>query len=94
MVTVLCLALLGISSAWLGWMRLHEAHVVAPACTHAGAVPVRSIVDGEVLAWLCLKCDKQLGPEWGLIPDMGGGLLARRQPMSPSNPARGRSVTE
>lgn len=31
-------------------------------CTHASAVPVESVVTGEVLAALCLGCDAQLSP--------------------------------
>lgn len=33
-------------------------------CAHAGAVPVASVVDGEVLAALCPRCDAQLPAAW------------------------------
>lgn len=32
-------------------------------CRHTGAVPVESVMDGELLAWLCPSCDTQLDPD-------------------------------
>lgn len=33
-------------------------------CTHEAAVPVDSVVDGAVVAWLCPDCDAQLPAGW------------------------------
>jgi hypothetical protein len=43
------------------------------ACSHADAVRVELLADGELVAWLCLKCDEQLPPE----PDPRRAALAR-----------------
>lgn len=41
-----------------------RSRVLLGPCAHTGAVPVDSLVTGERLAWLCVKCDAQLPAEW------------------------------
>lgn len=33
-------------------------------CAHPDVLPVESVIDGSVLAWLCPDCDKQLPEGW------------------------------
>ena len=35
----------------------------APHCSHAEAVEVRTLLDDELVAWLCPDCDRQLPPD-------------------------------
>jgi hypothetical protein len=61
-----------VSCAVLAWSALPQRGGPAPpglagarqaACLHGGAVEVRSVT-GELVAWLCLDCDAQLGAGW------------------------------
>lgn len=36
---------------------------VSGGCPHSEPVEVRTVI-GELVAWLCLECDKQLPAEW------------------------------
>ncbi|TQN30600.1 hypothetical protein FHX37_0482 [Haloactinospora alba] len=40
--------------------RFLEEEFARQTCSHEDAAPVESIVDGELLAWLCPDCDTQL----------------------------------
>jgi hypothetical protein len=47
-----------------GEERPRPPFVPGSPCAHVGAVPVFSIVDSEVLAALCVRCDVQLPAAW------------------------------
>ena len=45
----------------LGFARLHA---MLGSCAHAGAVPVDLLLTGEIVAWLCPDCGRQLPAGW------------------------------
>jgi hypothetical protein len=45
----------------LGFARLSA--MLGP-CAHPAPVPVRLLVTGELMAWLCPDCDTRLPAEW------------------------------
>jgi hypothetical protein len=46
-----------------------------PHCQHSNAVPVESVVTGEVLARLCPDCDQQLSASHDLAGDCWPGAM-------------------
>lgn len=46
----------------VGFARLGA--ILGP-CNHPDAVPVELLLTGEVVAWLCPDCDRQLPAGWG-----------------------------
>jgi hypothetical protein len=50
----------GLMSALRESGLLEQTAFAAPACAHSNAVPVESVVTGELLARLCPDCDEQL----------------------------------
>ena len=46
-----------------------ESTYIKARCNHLTPVPVDSIVDGEIVAHLCLDCDAQLPAEWKIEGD-------------------------
>lgn len=53
-----------------------RASAARPTCTHALAVPVESVVTGQVLAALCPACDAQLPADALTTPAVFAGLRA------------------
>lgn len=42
-----------------------EVFYIPDPCEHPDPEPVVSVVDGSLLAWLCVECDAQLPACWG-----------------------------
>lgn len=47
--------------------RSHSRPGLGP-CGHRTAEPVRLLDDGQIVAWLCQRCDTQLPADWTPAP--------------------------
>lgn len=54
----------------LGFARLSA--ILGP-CAHPDAVPVELLLTGEVVAWLCPCCGRQLPAGWGTVAEIHAG---------------------
>lgn len=49
-----------VTFGWYGRLEQRPVNLAPDPCTHWQAVAVREFMTGDVVAWLCPDCDKQL----------------------------------